>query len=97
MRSTRDGDGTLLDHSMILYGSGLGDGDLHNQFNLPLALFGRATGKIKAGGRHLHFPIGTPVANLHRAMLDIAGVPIESLGNTAGLQSTGVLDLNPVL
>jgi hypothetical protein len=97
MRSTRDGEGTLLDHSMILYGSGLGDGDLHNQFNLPLALFGRGAGRIKTGGRHLHFPIGTPIANLHRAMLDLAGFPIENLGNVAGLPSTGVLDLNPVL
>ena len=72
MRSTPDGDGSLLDHSMIVYGAGLGDGDIHSQLNMPVAVLGGAAGKIK-GGRHIRYPEGTPFSNLHVAMLNIAG------------------------
>jgi hypothetical protein len=72
LRSTPDGDGSLLDHSMILYGSALSDGNLHLHRDVPIVLVGGANGKIK-GGRHLRFQ-GPPLSNLHLAMLDLAGV-----------------------
>ena len=83
MRDTKDGEGSLLDHSMILYGAGMGDGDIHNQWNLPIALFGGGAGKIKRGGLHIQYPKGTPFCNLHVAMLDMAGMDIQKLGNSA--------------
>ncbi len=89
MRSTPDGDGSLLDHSMIVYGAGMGDGDIHSQLNMPIAVLGGASGKIKGGGRHIRSPEGTPFANLHVAMLNIAGIPTQTFGN-----STGDLDLH---
>ena len=88
MRSTPDGDGSLLDHSMIVYGAGMGDGDIHSQMNLPIAVLGGGAGKIK-GGRHIRYPEDTPFANLHVAMLNIAGIPTKTFGN-----STGELDLH---
>ena len=83
LRSTPDGDGSLLDHSAILYGSGLSNPDLHLNENLPLLLVGGGAGKIK-GGRHLRFPTGTPLTNLHLAMLDIVGVHTDKLGDSTG-------------
>ena len=88
MRSTPDGDGSLLDHSLIVYGAGLGDGDIHNQWNMPIALFGNGAGRIK-GGRHIRSPKGTPFSNFHAAMLDTVGIPTENFGI-----STGKLDLH---
>lgn len=88
MRSTPDGDGSLLDHSMIVYGAGMGDGDIHNQWNMPIAVFGDGVGRLK-GGRHIRSPKGTPFSNFHVAMLDIAGIPTEKFGI-----STGKLDLH---
>ena len=87
LRSTPDGDGSLLDHSMLLYGSGISDGNFHTNENLPLILAGGAGGKIK-GGRHLKYPVGTPMTNLFLTMLDKAGVPVDKMGD-----STGKLDL----
>jgi hypothetical protein len=89
LQSTPDGDGSLLDHSMILYGSGLGDGDLHSHHDLPLLVAGGGAGRLK-GGRHLKLP-ETPMANLLVSLLDKAGVPIERLGD-----STGRLNLEPL-
>ncbi len=88
MRSARDGDGSLLDHSLIVYGSGLGDGDLHTQQRMPIVVMGGGGGQLK-GGRHINFPDGTPFANLHVALLDMVGTPVEKLGD-----STGKLDLH---
>ena len=79
MRSTPDGDGSLLDHSLIVYGAGMGDGDIHNQWNMPIALFGNGAGRIK-GGRHIRSPKGTPFSNFHVAMLDTVGIPTEKFG-----------------
>jgi hypothetical protein len=88
LRATPDGDGSLLDHAMILYGSALSDGNLHLYTNLPLLLVGGGAAGIK-GGRHIRFPKGTPMTNLLLAMLDKANVPhVEKLGD-----STGRLDL----
>ena len=58
MRSARDGDGSLLDHSIILYGSGLSDGDLHTQRDLPILVVGGGAGQLK-GGRYIRYPDGT--------------------------------------
>ncbi|OFW28786.1 MAG: hypothetical protein A3J28_06190 [Acidobacteria bacterium RIFCSPLOWO2_12_FULL_60_22] len=91
MRSTRDGDGSLLDHSLIVYGAGMGDGDIHNQWNMPIALLGGGMGKIKKGGLHLQYPKGTPFSNLHVATLNLAGMQTEKFGI-----STGPLDLGAV-
>jgi hypothetical protein len=82
LHNTPEGDGTLLDHSMIIYGAGMGDGDVHNQWNLPVALIGSANGKIKKGNLHVNYPKGTPFCNLHVAMLNLAGIPTEKFGNS---------------
>jgi hypothetical protein len=74
MKATPDGDGTLLDHSLILYGGGIGNGNLHGHFNLPCLLVGGA-GQL-AGDRHVEFPAGTPHANLFANILDMLDVPV---------------------
>lgn len=83
MRSTPDGDGSLLDHSVILYASSLGDGNLHAQQNLPAVLIGGAGGRLK-GGRHVRYPADTPLTNLLLTMLDVTGVPVDHFGNSTG-------------
>ena len=83
MRATPDGDGTLLDHSMLLYGSGISDSNVHMHDNLPLVLVGGGAGQIK-GGRHLQYPKDTPVTNLFLNMLDKLGVPAEGIGDSTG-------------
>jgi hypothetical protein len=83
LRSTRDGDGSLLDHVMIVYGSGLSDGNMHSHDNLPVLLVGGGAGKVK-GGRHLRYPADTPMANLYLTLADMIGVPVESLGTSTG-------------
>jgi hypothetical protein len=83
LQSTPDGDGTLLDHSMILYGSSICDGNAHTHHDLPLVLVGGGAGQIK-GGRHLRYAPETPMNNLLLTMLDKAGVPAETLGDATG-------------
>jgi len=84
MQSTPDGDGTLLDHSMILYGSSLSDGNAHTHDELPLVLVGGACGEIK-GGRHLRFPKDTPMNNLLLTLLFKAGLhPSAKIGDSSG-------------
>lgn len=84
MRSTPDGDGSLLDHSMILYGSSLSDGNRHTHDELPLVLVGGGCGKIK-GGRHLRFPKETPMNNLLLTLLFKAGLhPAAKIGDSNG-------------
>jgi hypothetical protein len=87
LRSTPDGDGSLLDHSLILYGAGLSNSNIHLHHDLPILLLGGASGGI-AGGRHVRLPKDTPLANLHLTLLDRVGVPVDRLGD-----STGRLDL----
>jgi len=89
LRSTPDGDGSLLDHSMIVYGSSLSDGNIHAHNNLPILLLGGGY-QIK-GGRHIRFPNETPLMNLFLTMLDKLGIPVEKLGD-----STGKLELPSV-
>jgi len=83
LRNIKEGDGTLLDHSMLAYGSCIGDGNRHNHDDLPIALFGSGNGTIKTG-RHLIFPKGTPLNNLWLSMLERMGVPTETLGDSTG-------------
>jgi hypothetical protein len=83
LHATPDGDGTLLDHSLVLYGSGMSDGNQHNHTDLPAVLAGGASGRLK-GGRHLRHPKNTPMANLLLAMLDRLEVPTEKFGDSNG-------------
>ena len=83
LAATKDGDGSLLDHSIILFGSNMSNSDKHNNDPLPSAVFGRAYGRIK-GGQHLHYPQNTPHANLLLTLLDRAGVRAEKLGDSTG-------------
>ena len=80
--SLPDGDGSLLDHSLILYGGGLGDGNGHTHFNLPAVLFGGPD--LLKGGRHIKCAEPTPMGNLLLTMLDKVGVPTRELGDSAG-------------
>jgi hypothetical protein len=86
LRSTPDGDGTLLDHSLVLYGSGMSNSNIHNHSPLPILVAGGAAGKMK-GGRHLKYPENTPMSNLLLTILDKAGVHQESVGDSTGLLS----------
>jgi len=83
LKSTEDGDGTLLDHSMILYGSSIADGNRHTHTDLPLALIGGGSGTLK-GGRHVRYAEDTPMTNLLLSMLDKVGVHTEKLGDSTG-------------
>ena len=83
LKSTPDGDGSLLDHMMLTYGSGFSDGNAHDHANLPVVLAGRANGQIKPG-RHVRYPNETPMSNLFTAMLDRMTVPVESVGDSTG-------------
>ncbi|HTW88185.1 MAG TPA: DUF1552 domain-containing protein [Candidatus Binataceae bacterium] len=86
LASTPDGDGSLLDHSMILYGSNMSNSNLHNHDPLPSAILGRGYGRIK-GGQHLQFPQDTPLANLMLTLLERAGIPIDHIGDSNALMT----------
>jgi hypothetical protein len=83
MQSTPDGDGSLLDHSMFLYGGGISDGNKHDHANLPAVLVGGGAGTLK-GGRYLQFPENTPMSNLFVSLLDKVGVEVDRLGDSTG-------------
>ena len=82
LKDTPDGDGTLLDHSLIVYGSGIADGDKHSHENLPVLLAGRGGGL--APGRHVVYPEGTPMTNLYLTLLDRLGVREDAIGDSTG-------------
>ena len=82
LQKTPDGDGTLLDHSLILYGTNMGDSNQHLHYDVPHVLFG-GVGHLK-GGRHLTFPAHTPMSNLMLALMDKMGVHQESFGDSTG-------------
>jgi hypothetical protein len=88
LRSTPDGDGTLLDHVAIVYGAGMSEGNGHVPLNLPILVVGGANGRI-ASGRHVKFSSGTPLANFHLGMLDRFGVRLDHLGNSTGPVTLG--------
>src|SRR5215813_609083 len=83
MRTTRDGDGSLLDHSVVLYGSNMSNSNAHNHFPLPNLVLGGASGRL-TGNRHLRYPDHTPMTNLLLGVLDKAGVDLETLGDSTG-------------
>lgn len=83
LKSIREGDGTLLDHCLIAYGSGNSDGNRHNHDDLPILLAGRGNGTVKTG-RHVKFPRETPLNNLWLSMLDRVDVRVPTLGDATG-------------
>ncbi|MCO6457538.1 MAG: DUF1552 domain-containing protein [Pirellulaceae bacterium] len=83
LRNTPEGDGTLLDHCMIAYGSGNSDGNRHNHDDLPILLAGGGCGTLKPG-RHVRYPNETPLANLWLAMLDRVDIEMHQLGDSTG-------------
>ena len=83
LANTQDGDGTLLDHSILLYGTGMGDGDHHTPYNLPVVLIGGGRGTLE-GGRHLSYPMHTPFMNLGLSLLDKVGVEVASISDSTG-------------
>ena len=93
LKNTKDIDGSsMLDNSMMVYGAGMGDADIHSQWNVPMALIGGGGGTLK-GGRHIVYKEGTPFSNLHVAMLNRLGMETDSFGGELGI-SDGELDLN---
>jgi hypothetical protein len=87
LRSTPDGDGSLLDHSLFLYGSGMSNGNQHIHTNLPVLTVGGAAGRVK-GNRHIRVKDATPLSNLMMTLLDVAGIATDKYG-----ESTGRVDL----
>jgi len=83
LKTTPDGDGTLLDHALIVYGSGLGDGNQHNHSDLPVLIAGGASGRLK-GGKHIRTPKETPMANLLLSMLHTLDIQTEKFGDSTG-------------
>jgi hypothetical protein len=83
LKRTREGDGTLLDHCMIVYGSGNGDGNRHNHDELPIVMVGKGGGTLRAG-RHVRYPRNTPICNLYVELLDRMGCPAPSFGDSNG-------------
>jgi hypothetical protein len=81
--ATPEGNGTLLDHVLYLYGSGMGNPNIHDHVNLPIVVAGGAAGKMR-GGRHIRFREATPLANLHLTLLDKVGVHLDSFADSDG-------------
>jgi len=83
MQAVHDGDGTLLDHSLIMYGSPLSDGNMHTYKDLPVLLITPGVAAMR-GGRHVRYPKDTPVANLYLALLEKLGIQAETFGDSTG-------------
>jgi hypothetical protein len=83
LAKTPDGDGSLLDHSMLMYGSNMSNSDRHNNYPLPIILVGGARGELK-GGQHVQLPEYTTLSNLHLTVLNKAGVEVKSIGDSSG-------------
>lgn len=83
LASTPDGEGSLLDHTLMLYGSGMSNSNLHLPYDVPTIVFGGSTFGIK-GGRHVRHPKGTPLTNLQLSLLDKMGVPADRFGDSTG-------------
>jgi hypothetical protein len=83
LKNTPDGDGSLLDHTALIYGAGMSEGNGHVPLNLPILLAGGGAGRLRSG-RHLKFAAGTPLANFHLGLLDKLGVRVEAHGNSTG-------------
>ncbi|MED5386613.1 MAG: DUF1552 domain-containing protein [Pseudomonadota bacterium] len=87
MHNTPDGDGSLLDHSIMMYGTGMGDGDHHTPYDLPVILVGGGSGQMK-GGQHIRYAMHTPFMNLGLTLLDKVGVKVDSISDSTGLLTT---------
>jgi len=85
MAATPDGDGTLLDHSMFMYGSNMSNSDLHNNYPLPNIVVGGGNGKLKLGGKQVALPERTPMANLLLTLLQKAGIEREKFSDSTGV------------
>lgn len=83
MAATKEGNGSLLDHSLYLYGSGMGDSDAHDHTDLPIIVAGGAAGNMQ-GGRHIKYPTHTPMANLHLTLLNKMGIEMDSFSDSDG-------------
>jgi hypothetical protein len=83
LKATKEGNGTLLDHSLYLYGSGMGNPNVHDHINLPILVAGGAAGGMK-GGRHVRYRKPTPLANLHLTLLDKVGVRLDKFADSSG-------------
>jgi hypothetical protein len=83
LKSTPDGEGSLLDHTLYLYGSGMGDPNVHDHVNLPVLVAGGAAGRLK-GGRHVKYAEPTPLANLHLTLLERVGVRMDAFADSKG-------------
>ena len=83
MRATDDGDGTLLDQALVVYGAGMGNSNAHDPLDLPIVVAGGGGGTLE-GGRHVRLPEGTPLANMHLTLLEKMGIPAERLGDSTG-------------
>jgi hypothetical protein len=92
LRATRDGDGSLLDNSLVMYGGGMGDGNLHRHSDLPCVLAGKLGGAFKTG-QHLKYPLDTPMSNLLLTILDKAGVRLDKIGDSTGRLEPDYLSL----
>ena len=87
MAATPDGDGTLLDHSIFMYGSNMSNSDLHNNYPVPNIIVGGGNGKVKLGGQHIVLPEKTPIANLHLTLLQKAGIARDKWSDSTGVIS----------
>jgi hypothetical protein len=83
LHKTAEGEGSLLDHSLYLYGSGMGNPNVHDHTNLPILVAGGAAGRMN-GGRHIKYARPTPLANLHLTLLDKVGVRLDSFADSHG-------------
>jgi hypothetical protein len=86
LADTKEGDGSVLDHSLFLYGSNMGNSNAHDNYPLPEVLIGGANGR-HVGGKNLVLPERTPLANIHLTILDKLGIPQKSFGNSTGMIS----------
>jgi hypothetical protein len=85
MAATPDGDGTLLDHSIFMYGSNMSNSDLHNNYPVPNILVGGGSGRVKVGGQHIDLPGHTPIANLLLTVLQKAGIERDKIADSTGV------------
>ena len=92
MAATPDGDGSLLDHSLVLYGGGMGNGNLHRHTDLPCLLAGKLGGAF-ATGKHLAYPTNTPMTNLLLTILAASGIPQDKIGDSTGKLEPDFLSL----
>jgi len=83
LKATPEGDGSLLDHCLYLYGSGMGNPNVHDHTNLPIVVAGGAAGNMR-GGRHIAYERPTPLANLHLTLLNKVGIPMRAFADSNG-------------